>query len=34
MLTTNTRSQNFWMGATIGALAAAQFMWLFWKFKH
>jgi Mn2+/Fe2+ NRAMP family transporter len=34
MRTTNTRSQNFWMGATIGALIAAQFMWLFWKFKH
>jgi len=33
MRTTNTRSQNFWMGATIGALVAAQFMWLFWKFK-
>jgi Mn2+/Fe2+ NRAMP family transporter len=34
MRTTNTRSQNFWMGATIGALVAAQIMWLFWKFKH
>jgi Mn2+/Fe2+ NRAMP family transporter len=34
MRTTNTRSQNFWMGATIGALVAAQFMWLFWKLKH
>jgi Mn2+/Fe2+ NRAMP family transporter len=34
MRTTNTRSQNFWMGATIGALVAAQIMWLFWKLKH
>ena len=33
MLTTNTRSQNFWMGATIGALVASQLMWLYWKFK-
>jgi Mn2+/Fe2+ NRAMP family transporter len=33
MRTTNTRYQNFWMGATIGALIAAQLMWLFWKFK-
>jgi Mn2+/Fe2+ NRAMP family transporter len=33
MQTPNTRSQNFWMGATIGALVAAQVMWLFWTLK-
>jgi Mn2+/Fe2+ NRAMP family transporter len=33
MRTTNSRSQNFWMGATIGALIAAQFMWLFWQLR-
>ncbi len=34
MRTTNTRSQNFWMGATVGALIAADTMWLFWSLRH
>lgn len=33
MRTTNTRAQNFWMGATIGALAAANILWIWWALK-
>lgn len=34
MRTTNSRSQNFWMGAAIGAVLAANAIWLFWTFRH
>jgi Mn2+/Fe2+ NRAMP family transporter len=31
MHTTNTRQQNFWMGAAIGGLAVLELLLLFWK---
>src|SRR6185369_7173941 len=31
MQTTNTRSQNFWLGAVIGALVAAAVWFFIWK---
>ena len=35
MRTTNTKYQNFWMGAAIGGLVAAQILWLVWRmFSH
>jgi len=30
MRTTNTRYRNFWIGAAIGALLAAELLWVFW----
>ncbi len=30
MRTTNTRYRNFWMGAAIGGLLAAELFWVFW----
>jgi Mn2+/Fe2+ NRAMP family transporter len=31
MRTTNSRSENFWIGACAGALCSAELIWLFWK---
>jgi len=31
MRTTNTRWQNFWIGAAGGALVSAQLLWMWWK---
>jgi Mn2+/Fe2+ NRAMP family transporter len=33
MQTTNTRAQNFWLGAVIGALVAAGIWFLIWKLR-
>jgi Mn2+/Fe2+ NRAMP family transporter len=34
MRTTNTRWQNFWMGAAIGGLLSAAAAWLWWSLAH
>ncbi len=31
MKTTNTRWQNFWIGAAAGALVSAELLWVWWK---
>jgi Mn2+/Fe2+ NRAMP family transporter len=33
MQTTNTRWQNFWIGAAAGGLVAAQLLWAWWAWK-
>jgi Mn2+/Fe2+ NRAMP family transporter len=33
MRTTNTRYRNFWIGAAIGGLLAAELLWVFWALK-
>jgi Mn2+/Fe2+ NRAMP family transporter len=33
MQTTNSRWQNFWMGAAAGALLAAELLWAWWKIR-
>ncbi len=34
MKTTNTRGQNFWIGAAIGGLLSAGAAWLWWSLAH
>jgi Mn2+/Fe2+ NRAMP family transporter len=33
MRTTNTRYRNFWIGAAIGGLLAAELLWVFWALR-
>lgn len=35
MRTTNTKYQNFWIGAAVGGLAATELLWIWWSvFRH